>query len=474
MTDTAPPTGSLAGYRLVRKLGDGARSEVYLGTPGSAPAESSVAVKVFRPQADANSIAAELAVLSRELPAHCAKLLDVAQAADGRPLFVLSRVDRGSIGRLVHMRGSITAGEAVTLVAPLALVLSELHARGIAHGAIGPRTVHLTQQGEPVLIGFGHATLFPAMASAATRAGIAAVSADRIGLARIASMILSTVAGPPEGRRPLELVDWIELASASEEFPSELAGRLFEMADPAPIDFSTRRLEPAGGDNERSRQSAAGPLHIPVAVVPAVDHSSSTPVPGRRSGRWNAHADVFLGGNPVEQFRQRLARTLSVVPRRVWLVLAVLAFAALTFLFLAQDTTEVPAGRPLDGDTNIASDSASDGVGNAAAPETDDPIEAVAAILEARSRCLELLSVLCLESVDHPGSSAMQGDRDLIAALIGGTADAPTIQYLPGDFRLVERLGDAALVELGPQSQPASVLIIRTEAGWRLRELLGT
>jgi hypothetical protein len=35
---------------------------------------------------------------------------------------------------------------------------------------------------------------------------------------------------------------------------------------------------------------------------------------------------------------------------------------------------------------------------------------------------------------------------------------------------VVERLGDSVLVDLDPESQPASVLLMKGEAGWRIRD----
>ena len=469
MTHSPAIPGSLAGYRLVRKLGDGARSEVYLGSSGANPVEPSVAVKLFRPNTDADSITRELSVLSHDLPAHCARLLDVAQAPDGRPLFVLSRVDRGSIARLLHIRGSITVGESVTLVAPLAQMLSDLHGRGIAHGAIGPRTVHLSQQGEPVLIGFGHATQFPATASDAVRETIAAVSTDRTGLAHLATLVLRSVEDAPGPDHLQELVDWIEQSTSLDTFPAELAERLFDLADPVPIDFSTDRSGPAERNGERSaiRPTRAG--LVPTTAVPGTVAGSTVAVSARTPGRWNARADVFLGESPLEQLRPRLSRAVAAIPRRVWFVAAGVTLAVVAFFVLAPDYREGEEGGPSRGNADAGTDTSGS---RAMVADTDDPIEATIAILDARSRCIEERSVLCLESVDHAGSSAMQDDRDLIAEHLNGTAVSPMVQYLPEDFRLVERLGDAALVAVGPQSQPASALIIRTEAGWRLRELL--
>jgi hypothetical protein len=40
------------------------------------------------------------------------------------------------------------------------------------------------------------------------------------------------------------------------------------------------------------------------------------------------------------------------------------------------------------------------------------------------------------------------------------------------DAAVVERLGDSVLIALGPDSRPASVLLMKGEAGWRIRDYI--
>jgi len=72
------------------------------------------------------------------------------------------------------------------------------------------------------------------------------------------------------------------------------------------------------------------------------------------------------------------------------------------------------------------------------------------------------------------GSAASDHDAAVVRAIQGGaeTADAAIVANAPV---LVERLGDTALVSLGdvPQTQPASTLVMRGEAGWRIRDYVG-
>jgi eukaryotic-like serine/threonine-protein kinase len=85
------------------------------------------------------------------------------------------------------------------------------------------------------------------------------------------------------------------------------------------------------------------------------------------------------------------------------------------------------------------------------------------------------LSVLCLDDVAQNGSAAMDDDAALIRAIEGGSADGSLVGQEPADASLVERHGDAALVAftLGPDDTPASVLLVKGEAGWRIRDYLG-
>jgi hypothetical protein len=85
------------------------------------------------------------------------------------------------------------------------------------------------------------------------------------------------------------------------------------------------------------------------------------------------------------------------------------------------------------------------------------------------------MSIVCIDTVDQPGSQAADADLALVRALQGGGEASDDAVIPVGDIAIVERLGDTVLLDLGaekPDSEPASVLIIRTEAGWRIRDYL--
>jgi hypothetical protein len=125
----------------------------------------------------------------------------------------------------------------------------------------------------------------------------------------------------------------------------------------------------------------------------------------------------------------------------------------------------------------------------------DDALAASRALIQARERCLSSLSLPCLDRVDEPGSGALEDDQAVIrVAQQGGELPDPMAGAAGGSTPvIVERLGDSALVRLGeaasgidddaprdssttaspsPQRGPASLLLVKSEAGWRIRDVI--
>lgn len=113
---------------------------------------------------------------------------------------------------------------------------------------------------------------------------------------------------------------------------------------------------------------------------------------------------------------------------------------------------------------------------DSAAIAEDDPVAAVVALLAGRAACLAAASLVCLVGVDQTGSAVLALDSyDVRQRQQGGSV--PHLPdyggYLP---TLAERTGNLAVVALAPgagdeKSQPASVLVVKGEGGWRLREI---
>lgn len=100
---------------------------------------------------------------------------------------------------------------------------------------------------------------------------------------------------------------------------------------------------------------------------------------------------------------------------------------------------------------------------------------AATALLLARHACFaaRVREVSCLDDIVQEGSPLADSDR----AAVGGDASADEYDYAGAAVELVQRWGEAALVSVAPdrvrtrKSEPASLLMVRSEAGWRLREV---
>lgn len=448
MTAASLPDGTLAGYRLIRRLGSGSRADVYLATGST----GSVALKVFRPETSRDSIGTELDALGRVESPHLPRLLDVGAAPDGTPILILERITPRSVATLLTARESIECGEAVTLLAPIANLVAELANAGVAHGRIGLAFLFLGSEGQPVLTGFGHCQLFEAGGTMAAIDADPAAATDRDALAALALDVLSRVRDSGTSNRVGDLSRWIEEAPRAYEFPSELAERLFASAEPLPIGMSTQRPV-----------ASAPPRALPRST-PNVEASAHTaPV-------LPAWLTELLGDNPASVLRKRLASVARGVRPRFWIIAA----AAVAGLVIA--TALIPSGGAPTA-APVPSKAAPSAPTRTPLALPDDPLEASKILLGARATCLRDLSILCLDGVDEASSSAFTTDAATIQEVQQG-GELPNDAVPTGTgLALTERLGDTALIGLTPPGPartgaPVSILVIRTKNGWRIRDYL--
>lgn len=431
---------TLGGYTVVRKLGEGTRAELLLARPAD-PDAAPVVLKLFRTEVTDESILAEATALDRARGDHVVELLDVTSTLDGDPVLILSRVPGPSLARLLVQRSSLEAGEAITILAPLALALARLHEAGVAYGAIRAEAVRFTEEGAPVLTGFGAAVLIPPGMHVAGIEADPAVSHDLASFARLVGDVL----GRAPGTEPLEL--WSTSSARSASWLDEFADRLFELAEPLPVSLNARDAE------------VASP--IPPRAVPLTAALVEQPPPlGRARLALPEWVDDLIPEDLLDRFRT----ALSAVRRPVWIAAASVAVALVAALVLvpqpSTDAVEIPTATPVPM------------VAETGPVAGDDPIAALLVLLQKRQACIRDLSVLCLDVVDQPGSAALASDQAIVRELQAG-AELPTpIAPESGALVLVERLGDSAIVSLGPDSKPASVLLMKGEAGWRIRDYL--
>ncbi|MCU1597118.1 MAG: hypothetical protein JWQ47_857 [Glaciihabitans sp.] len=473
---------TLGGYRLVRKLGAGSRADVYLGVGRGETA----ALKIFRPSTPRADIGRELDALGRISAAvadageatgtaHCVRLVDVATAASGLPAAILARVVRGSAAQLLRERQSIELGEAVTLIAPVVAAMSAMHSVGVAHTRIGAASVHLGAAGEPVLLGFGHVHLFGDRPTVAVLDTDEAPERDRNALAAFVAFVLSHARGADREARVVQLTSWLDASAGRRrvEFAAELESLLFELAEPAPIEFGRIPISPSAVParvGELQTPIAAGTAN-PVTDPPEPDH------PPRRPGHIPSWLPTWIHdsimASPAASARSRVVTSLRGVRKPVWMVAAAVTAALLAAIaFVPQDTRSSTAASHPTVSNHASTPAAQETSIPTPTPLPDDPLLALPLLLARRTECIRARSVLCLGGVEETSSGALADDSRLIRGLQAGAEISASAIITAPEPTLVERLGDSVLVALGPKSNPASTLMIRGKAGWRIRGFL--
>lgn len=431
-----PLVDELAGYRVLRTAGHGDRSRLVLGFHDGA----TVVLKVT--DRDDPSALAEIEALHRAAGEHVVELCDVA-ADENETVLVLERLTKGSLADLLEQRGHLDAGEAVTILAPIAAAIERLHHAGVAHGRLSLGAICFRDDGAPTLVGFGGARTFAPNSPDVVLETVLEVLADREAVRAICALVLGRVGGAAATAAQRLAGEVAGIA------PGDLAPRLFGLAAPTAVRF--------GDDADEVATTRLGDLH----AAEAPDEVSGVTLPPWLVPLVPEWLIEHVSG-PVD----RLAAVWTGWSiRRKRLTLG--GFAAGLTVVVAVAATPMPA-------EPVVVEPAADEVGAIAveAPQLpDDPVEAATVLLDERQRCIRDLSLLCLDGVAQAGSAAFAEDAALIRDLQAG-GEYPAQRILAGSPVLIERLGDAALLDLAPGSVPASVLLLKTVDGWRIRQYL--
>ena len=495
---------TVGGYRLLRKLDSGSRADVFLGHAASAAGISrTAAVKIYRPGVSPASIDLEIDALSRASSPHVVELLDLATDTNGLPCLILERLEPGGLAQLLADRDELEAGEFVTIIAPIAQAVAELHLAGVVHGNLGATGVFFDGRGAPVIAGFGSAMLLdrtvrPGGDPQATIASIETsndVATELRRLVALTTLVLARVRGREALSGSSALVAWLEAASSQATgatLAAELSRRVFDFAEAVSVDLgSTRPAEESwlvpgrvdliggrGGQStaeaeqspspgpKRSAQSAHGP--VPAAWVVAL-----------HLPEWLLSAAAeFTGSSAISSLRHRLRAILSPVRKPVWIAagaVAVCLVLAVALIPPDQEPPVQPAVQPAA--TEGAAETEQDL--DLLSITGDDPVAAAEQLLQLRAQCFRDRSILCLDGVDQANSAAWDADQYRIRKIQEGgeLLAAPELQQYAAS--LLDRMGDSAIIALQPptalngsETGPASILVIRTEAGWRIRDIL--
>lgn len=512
----------IGGHRLVRMLARDERAVTVLVHAGGRPHVA----RVFELAADPAAVEGELAVhdLLATAPAalrqHVVALDDLFTLPDGRLVALLESVPGCRLDELLRPSGiALTAGEAVTVLAPLLGAVAAGHSLGLTGLPLRPTAIGFTPAGAPIIIEPGEARVSPPLparyrvAEPAYRADCAAV--------RALTVAVTHALPPADVERLLRSLDTTNVETDS----SASGTALFDLAVPEPLRLEERS---AAARAELVGSTTALPLAMPADPPPVPSPTADPPRAeahlGAAQGRFSGTVGELLRalavpegiGRPVESalraaeawldtHRRFAGRTDSAsrpqpVPRsagrrpvRPRFVIAGAAGAAalLGALVLAQIPGDLAASRtPEDAtivdaaqeaavaevvDGSAAAVTAGDAPERLRQPAADEWPEIVTALVTRWGSCRaedRPAVAACAERVVHAGSSAealITFDDDRHIALAAWVRDG-------GDAVVVERMGGAVLIDLvAPEpggTTTASLLVMRSEAGWRVRDVL--
>ncbi len=489
----------------MRRLGVGSRSDVWLGSDGSETA----AIKVFREGSGSKSVDTEIEALGRASHRHLMRLEDLAMAPNDMPCLILQRLSRWNLGRVLAVARP-SDGEAVTILAPLCLAVAELHRVGVAHGRIQAASVLFDDSGAPVLASFGNAELFGPMPDYPTNSSVSPAQLQReVSVANdldaLTNLCLATL------RPDCDTARWLTKSRGREShtFALQLADQIFRHAPAVPVQFAgptsgetaalipLRTAETAGQSQEKEtngnvlREAATDAKTLvsgSTSAARAARFSAITHVPEGLVDSVLEWCSVVAERGAVSGIIRRTKDAVRPVRKPVWIVaglVAVCVVAAVAMMPLGGGGSS-GGGANQAGPAPVASPTPQL-FSPAALPAItgDDPLAAAAALLDARKGCVESLSVLCLDSVDQHGSTAMESDvAQLRLMQEGGASDGAQFVGFPMPYdpkaqphiTLVERLGDSALLsirfgEIDAVDASFSLLLIKREEGWRIRDL---
>ena len=494
----------IAGYRVLRRLGSSDRADLYVGVaspwstspgrerhgqgPGDHPAP--VVLKVFLPGTESLSVDREVRALTTLTPGRLTALFDVGTLSDGRTCLVLEQLTGGALPGFLDGRRRIRPGEAVTILAPVAAALAELQAIGLMHPAVNLSTILFDSSGRPVLTGLGKLRPLPDAAGGRPDA----VDAAHGRLAQVVRAVLDHVdpgLPAPTALRDLERWCAVPAARSTVRALGELEHLLFAWAEAIPVRLGQTRPAGSGpqvGDWLRSPppDDPAGRDHGEVGRLAAAE-SGVRRMLARRVSRSRAAVHRLWGGIRDGELKNERGRGFRA--RRGPLLLAAVVAVVSTGLAVTtvspgvsqHDAGARPAastepgessGVPSDGPAE-PSGSDTDGADRASVLG-DDPAVAVPALLRTRARCLREVSVVCLDDVHQSQSAALAADSYTLRLMQQGGGAPEQEDLTSWAAALVERRGDVALVSLqapGAERQPASVLVVKGEAGWRVRDI---
>ena len=152
-----PDQGTIASYRLVRKIGRGAMGTVYEAVDGASGRR--VAVKLLAGELSADEELVErfrreaLAVAHLHHPS-ITSVLDFGEEGD-RIYMVMELLEGADLKLLIEGHGLGSLSQRLGIMAQVASGMGFVHAQGLVHRDLKPGNIHVTREGVAKIMDFG-------------------------------------------------------------------------------------------------------------------------------------------------------------------------------------------------------------------------------------------------------------------------------------------------------------------------------
>lgn len=489
--------------------------------------------RVFALEADPSAVEAELAVhdvlLSAPAPLrqHVVGLDDLFTLEDGRVVILLEPLTGGALHDLLDRgAGTLEPGEAVTILAPLIEAVAIGHELGLVGLPLRPQSVRFSPAGAPVIATVTGARVTPVL-PAHYRSSEPLYRRDAAALRELGRAVARSL--PPGGAAAL---DEAMGALEGESVTRDSALAVFDLAPPVAIRLdelgsldrtSAGALPPPGREDHPGLDVDLSARAAGVEEAPPTPPASGEGAPCARAVAAIAHALRAVAipeavAAPVlrtlgalaaraDAWRTRVSSRRADLPRvrpRALVAGAAGAAALVLAIALSLGSSEKHEGAASGTAANPATPDASalpprapgvsttfDAPERLLHPTAEEWPEVVRALVGRWNTCrTESVSAAgrddpvgtslesCAAGVAHEGSLAAQlllAEDDRHALLARWEASA-------GESVVIDRMGGVVLVDLvaAPSAESisgatttASLLLIRSEAGWRVRDVRG-